>query len=89
MESKSWHIINLRYGVYYVVGSKTVMTTVRERSSERALRNRSISFNSYPTAQYNDVDVMICDEAHRIRAISNKRFTKADNAATFPRSVRS
>jgi hypothetical protein len=29
------------------------------------------------TAEYNAVDVMICDEAHRIRETSNNRFTSA------------
>lgn len=32
-------------------------------------------FNSYAGAEFNEIDVLICDEAHRIRESSNSRFT--------------
>src|SRR5262249_31968777 len=34
-------------------------------------------FNSFMDAQPNDVEVLICDEAHRIRETSANRFTRA------------
>jgi hypothetical protein len=33
-------------------------------------------FNSYGRAAFNEIDVLICDESHRIRETSNSRFTK-------------
>ena len=32
-------------------------------------------FNSYMNAEPGEVDVIVCDEAHRIRESSNNRFT--------------
>ena len=37
-------------------------------------------FNSYVEAEHNDVDVLICDESHRIRANSNDRFRPQRNS---------
>lgn len=68
---------------HYVTGSKAFTTTVREIVGTRAAQQVKY-FNSYPTAQYNDVDVMVCDEAHRIRATSNNRFTKAKKRSNLP-----
>jgi uncharacterized protein len=68
---------------HYVTGSKAFTTTVREIVGTRAAQQVKY-FNSYPTAQYNDVDVMVCDEAHRIRATSNNRFTKAEKRSNLP-----
>lgn len=36
-------------------------------------------FNSYMNTGENELDVLICDEAHRIRKSSNNRFTKKEN----------
>ena len=68
---------------HYVTGSKAFTTTVREIVGTRAAQQVKY-FNSYRTAQYNDVDVMVCDEAHRIRATSNNRFTKAEKRSNLP-----
>jgi uncharacterized protein len=38
---------------------------------------RSCYFNSHTQADFNEVDVLLCDESHRIRETSNNRFTKA------------
>ena len=59
---------------HYVTGSKAITTTVREVVGTRAVQQIKY-FNSYSTAQCNGIDVMVCDEAHRIRATSNSRFT--------------
>lgn len=62
---------------HYVTGSRAFTTTVREIVGTRASQQVKY-FNSYMTAAPNDIDVMVCDEAHRIRATSNNRFTKPE-----------
>lgn len=59
---------------HYVTGSKAFTTTVREIVGSRASQQIKY-FNGYANAGYNDIDVMVCDEAHRIRKTSNSRFT--------------
>ena len=59
---------------HYVTGSKAFTTTLREIVGTRAARQVRY-FNQYTDADFNVIDVMICDEAHRIRITSNNRFT--------------
>jgi DUF2075 family protein len=59
---------------HYVTGSRAFTTTIREIVGNRAGQQIKY-FNGYANAQYNDIDVMVCDEAHRIRESSNSRFT--------------
>jgi len=59
---------------HYVTGSRAFTTTVREIVGTRASQQIKY-FNGYAAAGYGDVDVMVCDEAHRIRETSNSRFT--------------
>jgi len=59
---------------HYVTGSKAFTTTVRQIVGNRAAQQIKY-FNGYTSAGYNDIDVMVCDEAHRIRESSNNRFT--------------
>ena len=68
---------------HYVTGSKAFTTTVREIVGTRAAQQVKY-FNSYATAQPNDIDVMVCDEAHRIRATSNNRFTPQIRRSNLP-----
>ena len=65
---------------HYVTGSKAFTETLRRIVGRRASQQVKY-FNSYTAAAANDVDVMICDEAHRIREHSHTRYT--------PRSQRS
>jgi DUF2075 family protein len=65
---------------HYVTGSKAFTETVRRIVGRRASQQVKY-FNSYTDVAANDVDVMICDEAHRIREHSHTRYT--------PRSQRS
>jgi hypothetical protein len=57
---------------HYVTGSRAF--TSREIVGSRASQQIKY-FNGYPNAGYNDIDVMVCDEAHSIRKTSNSRFT--------------
>jgi hypothetical protein len=57
-----------------VTGSRAFTTTLREIVGIRAASQVKY-FNSYTDAERDAVDVMMCDEAHRIRQTSNSRFT--------------
>lgn len=59
---------------HYVTGSRAFTTTLREIVGTRASQQIKY-FNGYMNAGYGDIDVMVCDEAHRIRESSNSRFT--------------
>jgi hypothetical protein len=59
---------------HYVTGSKAFTETLRRIVGRRASQQVKY-FNSYTDAGANDVDVMICDEAHRIREHSHTRYT--------------
>lgn len=62
---------------HYVTGSKAFTETVRKIVGSRAAQQVKY-FNSYMAADKHVVDVMVCDEAHRIRKTSNNRFTRKD-----------
>ncbi|MFG3705987.1 DNA/RNA helicase domain-containing protein [Micromonospora sp. NPDC047670] len=63
--------------VMHATGSRSFTQTLRRyagRGSTR-LKNLFAYFNSFMTAERNGIDVLICDEAHRIRETSVNRFT--------------
>src|SRR5690242_11096457 len=68
---------------HYVTGSRAFTTTLREIVGTRGAAQVRY-FNSYVTADVNVVDVMIADEAHRIRTTSNHRFTRAAKKSKLP-----
>jgi hypothetical protein len=62
------------YNAQYATGSKAFTETLRKIIGTRG----SIQFkytNNYVDAQYNEIDVLIVDEAHRIRKVTSNRFT--------------
>jgi hypothetical protein len=63
------------YNVSHATGSRSFTTTLRQRVGSRA-GNLFRYFNSFMSADQNDLDVLVADEAHRIRKTSNNRFTK-------------
>lgn len=66
------------HNAHYATGSKAFTETLRSIvGSEVQFKY----FNSYMNAEPNQVDVLICDESHRLRKTSNNRFT--------PKSVKS
>ncbi len=65
------------YNTYYATGSKAFTETLRSKIGRRGSAQFKY-FNSFTTAEPNSIDVMICDEAHRIWDTSNNRFTKKD-----------
>ncbi len=68
------------YNAHYATGSRAFTETLRKVIGSRGSVQFKY-FNSYTEADPNAIDVLICDEAHRIRETSNSRFT--------PRSKRS
>ena len=68
---------------HYVTGSRAFTSTVREIVGSRAAAQVRY-FNSYMGADINMIDVMIADEAHRIRETSNNRFTPKVKQSRLP-----
>lgn len=75
----------LRQGrkVMHATGSKAFTETLRSIVGTRA-RPMFNFFNSFATMSENSVDVLIADEAHRIRESSNNRFTRRENRSNLP-----
>ena len=62
------------YNAQYATGSRAFTQTLRKAIGPRGSIQVKY-FNSYGSAQQNDIDVLICDESHRIRETSNNRYT--------------
>ncbi|MEU4235327.1 DNA/RNA helicase domain-containing protein [Nonomuraea sp. NPDC026600] len=63
----------------HATGSQSFTQTMRRypgRGSTR-IKNLFTYFNSFIDAEQNSLDVLICDEAHRVRETSTNRFTPA------------
>ncbi len=61
---------------HYATGSKAFTETLRQIVGRRASQLINY-FNSYTTTEPGALDVIICDEAHRLRKTSSNRFTPA------------
>jgi hypothetical protein len=71
------------YNTHYVTGSRAFTETLRKIIGARGSTQFKY-FNSFAKAERNEVDIMICDEAHRIRETSNSRFTKKVDRSNLP-----
>jgi uncharacterized protein len=71
-------LLKLGKDVHYSTGSKAFTETLRKVIGARGSTQFKY-FNSYMNADQDSVDVVICDEAHRIRKHSWNRFTKKEN----------
>jgi len=70
-----------KYNAHYATGSRAFTETLRKIIGTRG-QVQFKYFNSYKSAQENDVDVLICDEAHRIRETSfNWRTPKSERSS--------
>ena len=71
--------------VYHATGSKSFTTTLRRVVGSRVDKLFRY-FNSFKEKKYkeNAIDVLICDEAHRIRKTSNDRYTKKRYRSEIP-----
>ncbi|MFE3070566.1 DNA/RNA helicase domain-containing protein [Streptomyces sp. NPDC059247] len=64
----------------HATGSQSFTKTMRKVAGARKPEVRELFkyFNSFMQAEPNDLDVLICDEAHRLRLTSANRYTKAE-----------
>ena len=65
--------------VLHATGSRSFTQTLRKVAGHRSTRTKALFkyFNSFIEAEKNGLDVLILDEAHRIRETSANRWTKA------------
>lgn len=68
---------------HYVTGSKAFSTTISEIVGRRASAQVKYTHH-YVSAAPDSIDVLICDEAHRIRETSNTRFTPVAGKSNIP-----
>ncbi|GAA4208126.1 DUF2075 domain-containing protein [Actinocatenispora rupis] len=68
------------YPAVHATGSRSFTQTLRQYAGRGSSRLKSLFkyFNSFMAATPNDLDVVICDEAHRIRRTSVNRFTRKE-----------
>jgi DUF2075 family protein len=69
--------------VIHATGSSAFTNTLRKLVGTRAQRLFKF-FNSFITTQPNSIDVLICDEAHRVRKSSNSRYTRREDRSNLP-----
>lgn len=65
------------YNVMHCTGSAAFTTNLRAQVGSKGTRIFRY-FNSFSKLDYNNFDVLIADEAHRIRETSNGRFTRIE-----------
>jgi hypothetical protein len=72
--------------VMHATGSRSFTQTLRKVAGHRAPNVRKLFtyFNSFVTAEPNDLDCLILDEAHRIRATSVSRWTRKEHRTGRP-----
>lgn len=65
--------------VLHATGSSAFTKTLRRVAGQRAPRVQQMFkyFNQFITAEQNGLDILICDEAHRLRETSANRYTSA------------
>lgn len=76
--------------VLHATGSSSFTNTLRKivvGSRSTRVQQMFVYFNTFIGEAPNSLDVVICDEAHRIRETSVNRFTKADKRAKAKRQV--
>jgi len=71
------------FNAQYATGSRAFTETLRKVIGPRGGIQFKY-FNSYTDADYNTVDVLIADEAHRIRKTSNSRYTRKESRLDVP-----
>ncbi|GAA2341899.1 DUF2075 domain-containing protein [Saccharopolyspora halophila] len=66
--------------VHHATGSSAFTRTLRKIAGSRKPRVQSLFkyFNNYIESEARELDVLVCDEAHRIRENSVNRFTKKE-----------
>ena len=70
------------FNAQYATGSRAFTETLRKIIGIRGSVQFKY-FNSYVNASRNEIDVLICDESHRIRKNSNSFYTPAKNRSNL------
>jgi hypothetical protein len=76
-------LLRLKFNAHYATGSRAFTETLWDivgSKSKPVFRY----FNNYGQAEHNSIDVLICDESHRIRETSNSRFTRREHRSNLP-----
>lgn len=76
--------------VLHATGSSSFTSTLRKivvGSRSTRAQQMFVYFNTFIGEPPNSLDVLLCDEAHRIRETSVNRFTKADKRSQAARQV--
>lgn len=70
----------------HATGSSAFTKTLRKVAGARSPRVQKLFtyYNNFINSEPNDLEVLICDEAHRIRETSTNRFTRAINRTGRP-----
>lgn len=71
------------YAVCHATGSKAFTENLKRRVGTRAAAVFKY-FNNFTHVAEDGLDIVICDEAHRIRKTSNHRFTPKDRRSHVP-----
>lgn len=71
------------YNAQYATGSRAFTETLKRIVKSRGAAQFKY-FNSYAEAQDNEIDVLIADEAHRLRQTSFNRFTPKEKRSNKP-----
>ncbi len=71
--------------VFHATGSAAFTTTLRKIVGARAASLFKY-FNSFMSYKENEIDVLVCDEAHRIRKTSSGRYTKKEFRSERPQA---
>ncbi|HYA19173.1 MAG TPA: DNA/RNA helicase domain-containing protein [Burkholderiales bacterium] len=76
-------LMRLGKSVMHATGSSAFTNTLRNIVGNRAQRLFKF-FNSFINTEPDSIEVLICDEAHRIRASSNSRYTRRADRSGSP-----
>jgi len=76
-------LLSMNLVVFHATGSKAFTETLRKIVGTRVSKLFKF-FNSFSRHSNNEIDVLVCDEAHRIRHTSNSRWTPASQRSDKP-----
>lgn len=76
-------LLRSEFNAHYATGSKAFTETLRKMIGPRGSAQFKY-FNSYVEAEPDEIDVLICDESHRIRTTSVSRRTPKDKRSGLP-----
>jgi hypothetical protein len=76
-------LLNQGFNAQYATGSRAFTSTLRKIIGTKGSVQFKY-FNSYMKAEANQIDIIISDEAHRIRKSSNNRYTKKTDRSEKP-----